>query len=229
MKRGLRLGIICLLGLAAISTHGDTVHARGSVVRLGTATTTDHTSPAAWSRYVRPRTSTPTSFSGSCASVTTCRVLILTWINQARSAYKMPPLGLNATESKGKGVCVGSLGHSTAMSASGNIWHTAPGDNPSHPTNKASFPLDICVHARAAGENVGVAGGLSQGQNLAQIMGQMMGENPNTPSGCKSLPSGETNHACNVLNPKFAAVGFGIVQGSLSGLSGPYLTMDFTG
>jgi uncharacterized protein YkwD len=229
MMRGLRLGTVCLLGFAAVYIQSGTVHAGGAVVRLGTATTSSHTPRAVWARYARPRTAVPTTFSGSCTTAKTCEVLVLTWINQVRAAYKIPPLGLNVTESKGKGKCVGSFGHSTAMSASGNIWHTAPGDNPAHPTNRASFPLDICVHARAAGENVGVAGGLSQGQNLAQIMQQMMGENPDTPSGCKSLPAGETNHACNMLNPKFAAVGFGVVDGQLSGLSGPYLTMDFTG
>jgi hypothetical protein len=170
------------------------------------------------------------SFTGDCTSVSSCQLLVLTLINAVRAHYKVRQLGLNVTESTGQGRCVGSKGHSTAMELSGTIWHTAPGDNPLKPTNKASFPKDICVRAKTAGENVGVAAGQTEGQNLATIMTQMMGESPDTPSGCHALPPGETNHACNIISPAFSTVGIGLIDGALSqGLTGPYLTEDFTG
>jgi uncharacterized protein YkwD len=178
-------------------------------------------------------TSTPStanfSYTGSCSDEPSCQSLVLTWINQVRAHYGIAALGLNSTQSAGTGSCVGSHGHSLAMMQSGTIWHVAPGDSLSSPTNPASFYRDICVNAMTAGENVGVGAGQSEGGDLAMIMSGMMGENPNTPAGCAALPPGSTNHACNILSSAFSSVGIGVVTGPFSTLNGPYLTEDFIG
>jgi uncharacterized protein YkwD len=217
----------------ATPTPTRTAVATSTQTALPSATPTRTPAPSPTPTRAPTPTSTPSSanftFTGSCSSEASCQTLILTWINQVRAHYGIGALGLNSTQSAGAGSCVGSHGHSLAMMQSGTIWHVAPGDNPSSPTNPASFYRDICVNAMTAGENVGVAAGQSEGADLASIMSGMMSENPNSPAGCTALPPGSTNHACNILNAAFSSVGIGVVDGAFSTLSGPYMTQDFIG
>jgi uncharacterized protein YkwD len=134
--------------------------------------------------------------------------LVLSEINGARAQVGVAPLALNLTQS----AC--SMGHSQAMAASGQIWHV----NASYPS--VSFPNDLCVSYRSAGENVGEAGGYSDAGGLAAIFDQMMAE-PHDPASCAV----EVNHACNILNTSFRSVGIAVY----SSAGAVWLTTDFTG
>lgn len=150
-----------------------------------------------------------------------CMQYILNLINESRAKYDtqdnlgLPALVLNPLQSSGSGSCVGSIGHSQAMEASGEIWHVAPGDV--NDTNPASFPNDICQHGSWAGENVGQCGTGNEAQDLTCMHDLMMSE-PWSP-GCMGT------HICNILSPDYTAVGIGIVESA----GKTWLTEDFTG
>ncbi|HEX6506646.1 MAG TPA: hypothetical protein VF221_03350, partial [Chloroflexota bacterium] len=143
-----------------------------------------------------------------------CMQAMLNLINTTRSTNGVAPLTLSETQSTGTSSCAGSYGHSTAMAASGSIWH----QNASYPT--ASFPNNICVASPPFGENVGQ---FSSGNELTDLQGihnLMMGEAHD-----KATCSSFINHACNILNASYGAVGIGIYYDGRT----TWLTEDFLG
>lgn len=144
----------------------------------------------------------------------TCRRLVLDLLSADRAKYGLPPLSLQVTQSTGTPGCVGAYGHSAAMAASGMVWHV----NAKYP--RASFPQDICVPSLVVAENVGASAGGSVGQDL-QLLNRLMMSEPHTRSVCSSAGT----HACNILNPRFHAVGIGVYRAH----NVTWLTEDFTG
>jgi uncharacterized protein YkwD len=138
---------------------------------------------------------------------------ILGILNDERAQNGLKPLTLKNKQSLGTATCVGSLGHSLAMIATGSIWHT----NSSQPS--ASFPSDICVHYWTAGENVGTWNTGDETKDLININDLMMSE-PHDSSTCASV----VNHACNILTADFHHVGIGIVYTN----GATWLTENFT-
>ena len=123
----------------------------------------------------------------------------------------MSPRTLDMTQSNGTGSCVGSIGHSQAMAASGQIWHV----NPAYP--RASVPNNFCESTTMWGENVGMASGPEW--SALQTITNLMMQEPHSAAMCAT----QDNHACNILNPAFRRVGIGIV---VSG-GATWLTEDF--
>lgn len=163
----------------------------------------------------------PVSTGGTCpGSQSGCMQALLNIINQHRARFNIAPLTLNMTQSNGTGSCMGSYGHSVAMANSGSIWHVAPGDNQTHPTNPASFPNEICIPYSIAGENVGMSSSGNELNDLQTIDSMMMSENPNTPSTCGNT----VNHACNILNANYHQIGIGIYYVN----NATWVTEDFT-
>lgn len=139
-----------------------------------------------------------------------CLPALLAQINRDRAAAGRAPLQFDPTQSAGTASCPGSLGHSRAMAASGEIWHI----NASYP--RQSFPANLCGRFSAGGENVGMASG-SEWSALSEIHHLMMSE-PYTP-GCLD------NHHCNLLSANYARIGLAASQ--RGGVW--YLTEDFLG
>jgi uncharacterized protein YkwD len=137
----------------------------------------------------------------------------LSLLNATRAQFGATPLSLNSTQSAGTTTCAGSYGHSLAMAQSGQIWH----QNASYPS--ASFPTNLCVGYRTAGENVGEGGVFGDPRPmLQQLHASMMAEGT---SNCGSV----VNHACNIVNPAFQQVGIGLVVQN----GAVWLTTDFLG
>jgi uncharacterized protein YkwD len=134
-------------------------------------------------------------------------------MNNERAQSGLKPLVVKNRQSLGTANCVGSVGHSQAMADSGSIWHT----NNQQP--KASFPRDICVAYRTAGENVGNWNTGNEKQDLTNINNLMMSE-PHDSATC----AGTVNHACNILNKSFHHVGIGLVTANGT----TWLTENFT-
>jgi hypothetical protein len=125
----------------------------------------------------------PSASVASCPRAAGCTILVVRLINHERSSVGLPPLVLSRVQSRGRGSCVGSMGHTLAMAQTGSIWHT----NLAFP--RASFPHNICLALGPVGQNTG----------------EMMSE-PHDRAACAGLP----NHACNILSPLFRYVGIGI-------------------
>jgi uncharacterized protein YkwD len=98
------------------------------------------------------------------------------------------------------------------MARSGTIWHV----NPQYP--QASFPRDICVSSRGAGENVGAASGDEMADLIA--LNSMMMSEPHGRKACDAI----VNHACNILSGAFHQMGIGVYYAG--GVT--WLTEDFT-
>jgi hypothetical protein len=144
---------------------------------------------------------------------TSCVHAMLTIINADRAAHRLAPLRLQRAQADGKSGCPGSYGHSVAMAASGSIWHV----NARFPA--ASFPHNLCVQYRSAGENVGMSASGNVDSDLHEL-DQLMMQEPHASSVCAR----EANHACNILSPVFHFVGIGVyVSGNTT-----WLTEDFT-
>jgi uncharacterized protein YkwD len=142
-----------------------------------------------------------------------CMQAALNMINATRAQYGVQPLTLNMTQSLGTSTCPGSYGHSTAMAATGQIWH----QNSNYPA--ASFPANICVAYSSAGENVGEWGGGSELTEIQNIFDLMMSE-PHDATTCSQTD----NHACNIISPRFSRIGVGLYY-SISGTT--WYTTDF--
>ncbi|MGH2444037.1 MAG: CAP domain-containing protein [Chloroflexota bacterium] len=166
-------------------------------------------------------TLSPTPAPNCPGSVIGCQYLVVSLINQFRGQYMqanpgvtLSALTLNQTQSNGTGSCVGSIGHSQDMAASGDIWHL----NAAYPNS--SFPNDICVTGSTWGENVG--GKINRGELIdLQTLHNIMASETANPSYCATYD----NHACNMASAKFHQVGIGIVHDT----SGTWLTEDFIG
>jgi hypothetical protein len=143
-----------------------------------------------------------------------CEQVVLRLLARDRAQVGLPPLIRAAVESRGRGVCVGSYGHSLAMAASGYVWDT----NPSY--FRASFPNNICVRSRYSGQNSGGYHGGSLAHDLKALNAMMMGE-PHDAATCAS----STNHACDIMDPAFRYVGVGVYRAHGS----TWLTEDFLG
>jgi hypothetical protein len=100
------------------------------------------------------------------------------------------------------------------MAESGSLWYT----NPQYV--HASFPADICLPHKIAGENIGEAGSDNEVQALSSLYQQEMQE-PHDPATCKT----RVYHACNILNPAFSRVGIGITFAK----GRTWLTIDYVG
>src|SRR5579884_3933720 len=188
---------------------------------------TDTATPVATSTPLPTDTLLPTSTAvptstpiPNCpADQTACLQQMVNILNQDRAAYaaqygvSLQPLSLNTVQSNGTGSCVGSIGHSIAMQQSGSIWH----QNANYPA--ASWPNNVCVYWRSAGENVGMTSG-GELQAMQMLDQQMMGEQ-HDPAFCSQY----NDHACNIVSSKYASVGIGLdyVNGAL------WLTEDFVG
>ncbi|MDQ2742832.1 MAG: CAP domain-containing protein [Chloroflexota bacterium] len=143
-----------------------------------------------------------------------CIRAMLNLINQTRAQNGAPPLALSGVESSGTSSCPGAYGHSTAMAASGHIWHQDPG----YPAQ--SFPNNFCVRTGALGQNVGEYAGGNELSDLQAMHNLMMSE-PHDPATCAST----VDHACNILSAGFNQIGIGIyVSGGAT-----WLTEDFIG
>jgi subtilase family serine protease len=172
-------------------------------------------------------TSTGTVSSGTCSASNpdACASAMLTILNNDRATYasqygvSVPALTLSWTQTHGTSTCVGSIGHSKAMAATGQIWHIYPGDSQSNPTNPNSFPRDLCVSYSWAGENVGEASYGNEMTDMQQLDSMMMSETHN-PTYCASYD----NHACNTVNAHFHYVGIGVYYVNNT----TWLTEDFT-
>jgi uncharacterized protein YkwD len=175
---------------------------------IPTPTVTATSTPTATPTSTASNTPTPTC-PGSQAG---CEQAMVNLLNQDRAGSGLAPLTLNATQSTGTGACAGSYGHSTAMAASGSIWHT----NAAYPA--ASFPNNICVTWSNVGENVGEWSSGNELTDLDDLNTTMMSE-PHTPN-CTG------NHACNILSPSFRSVGIGLY---VDGSGTTWLTEDFIG
>jgi hypothetical protein len=141
-----------------------------------------------------------------------CIQALLDLINATRAANNIGPLTLSLTQTRGTNSCVGSVGHSQAMSETGGIWNTHQG------YDSASFPHDICLHNPSPGENIGYEVTGNELTDL-QTMHQDMMQQAHDATTC----AGAGNSACNILAPDFNQVGIGIYQ--LNG--GTYVTEDF--
>ncbi len=143
-----------------------------------------------------------------------CIRAMLNLINQTRAQNGAPPLALSGVESSGTSSCPGAYGHSTAMAASGHIWHQDPG----YPAQ--SFPTNFCVRTGALGQNVGEYASGNELRDLQAMHNLMMSE-PHDPATCAST----VNHACSILSAGFNQIGIGIyVSGGAT-----WLTEDFIG
>lgn len=159
-------------------------------------------------------TPTATTQLNCSSSSQSCGRATLAILNRDRARYGLPALQLTRLQSSGRGRCAGSIGHSSAMARSGSIWHT----NPKFP--RASFPNNICVRYKRAGENVGMSDSGSTLADLQELDSLMMHE-PHSRAVCANT----INHACNIINPSFRHVGIGIYidRGGTT-----WLTEDFT-
>ncbi len=152
--------------------------------------------------------------STSCGAVRACLNATLRLINLDRARNGLNPLAFTRRQSDGGNGCPGSYGHSSAMALSGSIWHV----NRRFP--RASFPHNICVMYRSAGENVGESSTGNVSDDL-QTLDRLMMSEPHTATACAA----SYNHACNILNPIFRHVGIGIyLKGGVT-----WLTEDFLG
>lgn len=152
--------------------------------------------------------------STSCGAAPACLQATLRLINLDRARNGLNPLTLIRRQSDGASGCPGSYGHSSAMAQSGAIWHI----NPRFP--RASFPHNICVTYRSAGENVGESSTGNVRDDL-QTLDRLMMSEPHTATACAA----SYDHACNILNPIFRHVGIGIyLKGGVT-----WLTEDFLG
>jgi hypothetical protein len=143
-----------------------------------------------------------------------CIQALLDLINATRAANNVGPLTLSLTQTRGTNSCVGSVGHSQAMSDTGGIWNTHQG------YGTASFPNDICLHSLAPGENIGFEATGNELTDL-QTMHQDMMQQAHDATTC----AGAGNSACNLVAPDFNQVGIGIYQSN----GGTYVTEDFLG
>lgn len=183
-----------------------------------TATVTPTPTPTATATLLPTATATPQPTAmpqPNCPGTQDgCIRAMLNLINQTRAQNGAPPLALSAVESSGTSSCPGAYGHSTAMAASGHIWHQDPG----YPAQ--SFPNNFCVRTGALGQNVGE---YSSGNELSdlQAMQNLMMSEPHDPATCAST----VDHACNILSAGFNQIGIGIyVSGGAT-----WLTEDFIG
>ena len=142
-----------------------------------------------------------------------CMQAALNMINATRAQYGVQPLTLNMTQSLGTSTCPGSYGHSTAMAATGQIWH----QNSNYPA--ASFPANICVAYSSAGENVGEWGSSTELSEIQSIFDLMMSEQHDA-AYCATYD----NHACNIISSRFSRVGIGLYY---SGSGTTWYTTDF--
>ena len=141
-----------------------------------------------------------------------CIQALLDLINATRAANNVGPVTLSLTQTHGTSTCVGAVGHSQAMSATGTIWNTQQG------YDAASFPADICVHSLAPGENIGFEVTGNELTDLQTVHQDMM-QQPHDATTC----AGAGNSACNLVAPDFNQVGIGIYQSN----GGTYVTEDF--
>jgi hypothetical protein len=100
------------------------------------------------------------------------------------------------------------------MAQTGGIWHT----NVRYP--RQSFPRNICIHYVYTGENVGEAFTGDESQDVL-LLDRLMMKEPHTAATCAST----VNHACNILDPHFRAVGIGLLVRN----GATWLTEDFIG
>jgi hypothetical protein len=141
-----------------------------------------------------------------------CIQALLDLINATRAANNVGPLTLSLAQTRGINVCVGSIGHSQAMAATGEIWNTQQG------YDAASFPHDICLHSLSPGENIGFEATGNELTDL-QTMHQDMMQQAHDATTC----AGVGNSSCNLVAPDFNQVGIGIYQSN----GGTYVTEDF--
>jgi hypothetical protein len=143
---------------------------------------------------------------------------MMTILNNTRAQYGLPPLSLDPTQSSGTSTCVGSIGHSEAMAASGQIWHV----NPAYPA--ASFPTNNCYYGHLnsppVGQNVGMMGSGNEMSDLVGINNLMMSEQHDA-TYCTQYQ----NHACAILSQVYTRVGLGIYYSG----GATWLTEDFIG
>jgi uncharacterized protein YkwD len=187
-----------------------------SVYRIPTGPSGQPTLSTAISTQVTPRsTPQPTRFQPTQAPYVTSTPLPaqsppsdpvqyeLYLMNRTRASLGLPAYSLNVTESNGTATCPGSYGHALHMSQAGGISHD-------------QFPADICVSVRAAGENVGEAGGYSITGALDVIHSEMMAE---------PIGPGIQNHHTSIVSPSFTQVGIGVVTSG----GYTYMCVDFLG
>lgn len=161
-----------------------------------------------------PPTSTPAPSVPFCAGAKACTHSVLAMINHARALGHLAALSFAPAQSNGDRGCLGSYGHSAAMARSGVIWHV----NSRFP--RASFPRNICLPYRTAGENVGLSSTGNELDDLLTINHLMMQE-PHTAAVCAVT----VNHACNILNRAYRHIGIGVYMAG--GVT--WLTEDFIG
>jgi hypothetical protein len=139
---------------------------------------------------------------------------MLATLNAERARFHRARLTLTLIQSNGRPGCAGSLGHSVAMAATGDIWHR----NALRP--HASFPQNVCVKHTSLGENVGMSASGDEVQDLIALHQMMMNE-PHDARTCATTVS----HACNILDPAFHRVGIGVYYANGT----TWLTEDFIG
>ncbi len=155
----------------------------------------------------------PSLTSNSCAeSQDGCIQALLDLINATRAANNVGPVTLSLTQTRGTPTCVGAVGHSQAMGATGAIWNTHQG------YDAASFPNDICVHSLAPGENIGFEATGNELTDLQTVQQDMI-QQPHDTATC----AGTGNSACNLVASDFNQVGIGIYRAN----GGTYVTEDF--
>jgi hypothetical protein len=160
-----------------------------------------------------------------CYIAAPCVAQAVSIVNTARQRAGLPPLALDPGISTGNGSCAGAYGHSVAMAATGMIWHTAPGDNPKHPTNATSFPNDVCRHGSYYAENVGEAASGNEQADVQTILGNALHE-LHTRQHCANPAAIKTGiyHACNIYSARYRRLGIGLYFANTA----TWLTMDFS-
>jgi uncharacterized protein YkwD len=156
-------------------------------------------------------TATPAA---TCTGVQSCTALLLDMVNRHRERHHLPALQLVPVQSRGEAGCPGSYGHSVAMAATGGIWHT------NHHYPRQSFPHNICVRYAYSGENVGESFSGNEATDI-QTLDHLMMQEPHSANACAST----VNHACNILDPEFRAIGIGLYERN----GATWLTEDFIG
>jgi hypothetical protein len=127
---------------------------------------------------------------------------VLVQINNARAGQHLPPLTLSTKASMGSGTCPGAYGHSVAMAATGDAWHTHAG----YPNE--SFPNDVCLPSTSPGEDVWqqpLGGDTFQQSDLQTAMATIIGQ-PTT--GCSSGSNVSTS--CAIFSTRYYGLGVGI-------------------
>jgi hypothetical protein len=167
-------------------------------------------------------TATPTQT--NCTSLMACQMAVLGLMNEQRAIFGIAPLAFDDILTIGFGSCVGADGHTLAMIADDKLFHVAPGDSPTAPTDPVSFPNDVCGFGQTiptAGENLGAHGGEStELDDLRAMVRAWTTDAANTPALCAtaSTPSRE----CVVLNEHYTRAGISIKEAPLDGVAPAY-------